>query len=29
MPELTFIASSFGPEEDEPLDAYSKAAVPS
>jgi serine protease Do len=27
MPELTFIASSFGPEEDEPLDAYSKAVT--
>jgi len=27
MPELTFIASSYGTEEEEPLDAYSKAVI--
>src|SRR6187401_154859 len=27
MTELTFIASSYGPDEDEPLDAYSKAVT--
>jgi serine protease Do len=27
MPELTFIAASYGPDEDEPLDAYSKAVT--